>query len=198
MHREFRKLLDNAKGVSQQIIAINLDIRGFTPFCQERVPYEIATYIPLVYTKIIEGYFSDATFYKPTGDGLLIAILCEEKPKATVNKTIESCVRLVQDFGSLCKGEDRIYFSTPDKIGIGVARGSPCCIVSGNKILDYSGKVLNLASRLMDMARPSGIVCDTSLGFNLLSKEKRESFEKDDNVFVRGIAEKQPLFRNLA
>jgi class 3 adenylate cyclase len=193
MHAEFRELLENAKGVSQQIIAINLDIRGFTPFCEGKDSFDVAAYIAKVYMKIIDGYFSDATFYKPTGDGLLIVILCEKKVKVTVSKIMESCLKLVEDFGNLCEREEIIYFPTPNKIGIGIARGSSCCIVSKDKILDYSGKVLNLASRLMDIARPSGIVFHSDLGFDLLSDEHKKLFEKDDEVYIRGIAEEKPM-----
>lgn len=193
MHREFRELLEDAKGVSQQIVAINLDIRGFTPFCEGKDSFDVAAYIARVYMKIIDGYFSNATFYKPTGDGLLIVVLCEEEVKVTVDKIIESCLKLVGDFGNLCEGEEIIYFPTPEKIGIGIARGSACCIVSDDKILDYSGKVLNLASRLMDIARPSGIVFHSSIGFHLLSDEHKKLFEKDDKVYIRGIAEEKPM-----
>jgi class 3 adenylate cyclase len=192
MQREFRESIENAKGISQQIIAINLDIRGFTPFCEGKDSFDVAAYITRAYMKIIDGYFSDATFYKPTGDGLLIVTLCEKKVEATVNKIIESCLKLVGDFANLCKGEEIIYFPTPDKIGIGIARGSACCIVSDDKILDYSGKVLNLASRLMDIARPSGIVFHSNLGFQLLSDDHKKLFEKDDRVYIRGIAEEKP------
>lgn len=193
MYKEFRNLLEAAKGVSQQIIAVNLDIRGFTPFCEGKDSFDVAAYIARVYMKIIDSYFSSATFYKPTGDGLLVVELCEENVKVTVNKIIESCLKLVEDFGDFCEGEEVIYFPTPDKIGIGIARGSACCIVSEDKILDYSGKVLNLASRLMDIARPSGIVFHSSVGFHLLSDEHRKLFEKDDEVYIRGIAEEKPM-----
>jgi class 3 adenylate cyclase len=193
VYREFRNLLENAKGISQQIIAINLDIRGFTPFCEGKDSFDVAAYIAKVYMKVIDGYFSDATFYKPTGDGLLIVILCEKNVKVTVNKVIESCLKLVEDFNNFCEGEELIYFPTPDKIGIGIARGSACCIVSEDKIIDYSGKILNLASRLMDIARPSGIVFHSDLGFHFLSEEHKKLFEKDNEVYIRGIAEEKPI-----
>ena len=192
MNAEFRKLLENAKGISQHVIAINLDIRGFTPFCKGKDSFDVAAYLIEAYSKIIDDYFSDANFYKPTGDGLLIVIVCENRVKPTVSKTVESCLKLLEHFESLCEGEHRIYFPTPDKIGMGIARGSACCIASGNKTLDYSGKVLNLASRLMEMARPSGIVLDASLGFNLLSKEMKEMFS-EEAVCVRGIAEDEQI-----
>lgn len=193
MHRQFRKLLENAKGISQYIIAIVIDIRGFTPFCQTVDSVDVATYIKKVYIKIIDACFPDASFYKPTGDGLVVVIpYTEESLKEVMKSTMESCLNLLQDFGNLCKNEHMINFDTPNKIGIGITRGSACCITSEDKILDYSGKVLNLASRLMDVARPSGIVFDSSFGFGLLSKEKQELFS-EEAIYVRGIAEEKPI-----
>lgn len=122
MYTKLRELLEKAKGVSQQIVAINLDIRGFTPFCEGKDSFDVAAYITKVYMKIIDGYFSEAQFYKPTGDGLLIAIPCEKQVKSTINKVMESCLKLVEDFCNLCEREEVIYFPTPDKVGIGIAR----------------------------------------------------------------------------
>ena len=194
MHRELRKLLENATGISQYVIAIVLDIRGFTPFCQTVDSVEVATYITKVYMKIIDGHFSNASFYKPTGDGLLVIIPYDKGSlKEAANSTMESCLKLLENFGNICEGDHMVNFDTPEKVGIGLTRGSACCITSEDKILDYSGKVLNLASRLMDIARPSGIVFDSNFGLNLLSDETSEFFSKEDSVYVRGIAEENPI-----
>ena len=192
MHREFLKLLEEATGVSEFVIAVNLDIRGFTPFCQSVESLQVATYVTKVYSKIINGYFKNASYYKPTGDGLIIIIPYDrENLKEIANQTIESCLNLLENFASLCVGNHMINFPTPEKIGIGLTRGSACCIRSGDKTLDYSGRILNLASRLMDVARPSGIVFDESFGIDLLS-EKRELFS-EEMVYVRGVAEENPM-----
>ena len=189
MDKEFQKLLEGAEGRSDYIIAVCVDIRDFTPFCKRVDSFLTGIYIKKVYLKIINGYFKDATFYKPAGDGLLIAIRCkEEDMKAIAKSTLDSCLRLVEDFGSLLHGEPMINFPTPEKIGIGITRGNACCLHSGGEILDYSGRTLNLASRLMDMARPSGIVLDGSFGLDLLSEKMKEQFSKE-MVYVRGIAE---------
>lgn len=86
-----------------------------------------------------------------------------------------------------------INYQTPTNLGIGLARGSACRIYSGEKILDYSGRILNLASRLMDIARPSGIVFDSSFGYDLLQDKIKELFSSDDNVYLRSVAEKTPM-----
>jgi len=193
MHRELKKLLEGATGESQHIIAIVLDIRGFTLFCERVDSLDVATYIKKAYMKILDVYFPDAAFFKPTGDGLLVIIHYDEKSlKANVNKTIESCLKLVQGFNNLCSKDPMIYFDTPENIGIGIARGSACCIISEKKILDYSGKVLNLASRLMNAARPAGIVLDSKFGLTLLSDELKEAF-LEDSIYIRGIAEEEQM-----
>jgi len=86
-----------------------------------------------------------------------------------------------------------VRFEVPKKIGIGLSSGTVCRLVSGdNKTLDYSGKTLNLASRLMEFARPSGVVFDSSVGIELLPPELGELFVKD-KVCVRGIEDKLPV-----
>ena len=193
MHKEFLKLLEKAKGRSEYIIAVNLDVRGFTSFCQSVESVNVATYITKIYSKIINGYFSNASYYKPTGDGLIIIIpFTGENLKEVARSTINSCLDLLEKFGSLCINEAMINYDTPQKIGIGLTRGSACCIRTEDKVLDYSGRILNLASRLMDIARPSGIVFDDSFGIGLLEEKTRKLFS-EETVYVRGVAEENPM-----
>lgn len=197
MHRDFLRLLENAEGRSKYIIVVNLDIRGFTPFCQRVESVQVGTYITRVYLKIINDYFQNTSFYKPTGDGLIITIPYNAKSlKEVANSTVDSCLKLLNAFPSLLEGDAMINYTTPQKIGIGLTRGSASCITSKDnseeKILDYSGRILNLASRLMDMARPSGIVLDDSFGINLLKDETKELFSEEE-VYVRGVSEEKPV-----
>jgi GTP cyclohydrolase III len=57
MHKEFLKLLENATGRSEHVIVVNLDIRGFTSFCQTVNPLDVATSIKKVYLTILNNYF---------------------------------------------------------------------------------------------------------------------------------------------
>lgn len=74
MHKDFLKLLEKATGRDEYVIAVNLDIRGFTQFSQSVESLPVATYIKKVYLKIMKGYFKNASYYKPTGDGLIVII----------------------------------------------------------------------------------------------------------------------------
>jgi len=79
MHRIIRKLLDDAAGISEFIIAVNLDIRGFSTFSQRVESPDAAMFIKRVYIKLIDEYFADLSFFKPTGDGLLLIIPYNER-----------------------------------------------------------------------------------------------------------------------
>jgi class 3 adenylate cyclase len=193
MASELRKMLDNAEGTSDSIIALILDIRGFTPFCKEQESLNVANFLKRVYTRIIDEYFPNARFYKPTGDGLLIVMSYTPKSlRDLLAKTMDKSLSLVRDFGKLCEEDEMINFYTPDKVGIGISRGAACCISSDGTIVDYSGRVINLASRLNDLARPCGVVFDSGLGITLLPKEIQDLF-LSDNVYIRGIAEDKTI-----
>ncbi len=193
MHRVFRQALTDAVGRSEFVIVVVADIRGFSAFSRERESPDTAMYIKRVYSKLIDEYFSSASFYKPTGDGLLVTIPYNEKNLTEVaNQTVDSCLTCLKQFPSICADDNMINFSVPNAIGFGVARGTACCLYSGETILDYSGHLLNLASRLMNLARPSGVVIDGSFKIELLTDEKRKLFDQTE-VYVRSLAEQAPM-----
>jgi len=193
MHKAFRAALTDAVGRSEFIIVIVADIRGFSSFSRQHESPDTAMYVKRVYMKLIDEYFKNASFFKPTGDGLLVTIPFTEKTLPEIaNKIIEACICCVREFGSICAGDNMINFPTPTQIGFGVARGTACCLHSGDVVLDYSGHLLNLASRLMNLARPAGIVLDGGFGISILKKETQELFSETE-VYVKGLAEEAPL-----
>ena len=193
MHRIFRKALDTATGEQRSIIAVIIDIRDFSPFSLQQDSFDIAMFLKRVYANIIDSYFNCASFYKSTGDGLLLTIPFKDTNiEEIVQKTIVNCMTCHGKFGNICSSDPMIHYPVPDRIGIGVARGSACCLTSGNKIIDYSGRLLNLTSRLTALAKPSGIVIDQSLGIHLLDENTRNKFKKA-RVYLDGIAEGTPI-----
>ena len=193
MHRTFRKLLEKATGESEYVIAANIDVRGFTEFGKKVESPDTAMFIKRVYMTIIDEYVPDTSYYKPAGDGLLVIIPYDEWTlKDHARDTVKWCLALHKKFSRICKNDPMINFPVPDKIGIGLCRGPVTKIVVGKTILDYSGTVLNVASRLMDIARPSGIVFDEGFGVDLLHPSTRKLFARE-SVFVKGIAEHKPM-----
>lgn len=192
MHRIFREALNTATGERSSIIAVIIDIRGFSSFSKAQESYDTAMFLKRVYMNIIDSYFEFASFYKSTGDGLLLTIDCNPSNiREMAKKTIEKCIDCHRDFGNICSGDHMIYFEVPDKIGIGVARGTVCCLKSDDKIIDYSGRALNLSSRLTNLARPSGIVIEQSV-IRLLDEDMRKKFS-EGKVYLDGIAEATPI-----
>lgn len=196
MHRQFLKQLPLAKGESKPVIALNADVRGFSKFSLEVESVDTALYIRKIYQAILGNYFPDADFFKPTGDGLLLVFDVEEGNNKDLtekaNTLVERSMRLVDEFADILVGDPWIYFPMPTRIGVGIARGAASRLIAGKTTLDYSGTVLNIASRLMDLARPGGIVIDQTFPVGLLDEETRGKFKKDDQVFVRSVAEKEP------
>jgi class 3 adenylate cyclase len=188
MHRDFRKRLDKARGVSEFPIVLNVDIREFTKWTGDSA--ESGLFIKKTYIRLIDDYLQGASFYKATGDGLLVVFPVDEnEPKLAVRATVNLALKIVRDFPKLTKGDPMINFPTPSAVGIGLARGPASRLVSGRKTLDYSGSTLNLASRLMDVARPQGVVLDGSFGHELLTPSVASKFDSE-RVYIAGIAPK--------
>jgi hypothetical protein len=186
MHRDFRKRLAAAKGVSEFPIALNVDIREFSKWSGDSA--ESGLFIKKVYIRLIDEYFADASFYKATGDGLLaIFPVDEDNPKAAVRAAVKRAMDIVRKFPSLTDGDPMINFPTPQKVGVGLARGPASRLISGRKTLDYSGATLNLASRLMDIARPQGVVLDGGFGIELLTPSVASKFS-EERVYLKGVA----------
>ena len=84
-----------------------------------------------------------------------------------------------------------LNYPQPEAIGFGIARGSASYLLVGEDVLDYSGKLLNLAARLNELARPFGVVVDGNYKFEIIPKKFRKRFQKH-SVYLRGIAEEFP------
>lgn len=193
MNSTFTELISQAKGRSEWVIVIFFDIRDFSRFSERVEAPNIALYLKKVFTKVIDNYFPSAFFCKSTGDGLLIIhTFDDDNLQEVLNQVINSCIKLHEDFPNLVKDEPIINFETPSRIGIGVTRGTACCLYSGDNTIDYSGKIINLAARLTSLVRPSGVVFDKSLSFNLLSEDKQKLFDIA-SVYITGIAEQTPI-----
>ncbi|HEX5604246.1 MAG TPA: hypothetical protein VFX63_16920 [Pyrinomonadaceae bacterium] len=193
MKRKFADALVDAQGRSEFVIVVVADIRGFSRFSTVNESPNIAMFIKRFYLQLINQYFKIANFVKPTGDGLLMTFRYDEANLLKISETvINACLTCLDEFPTICKNDPMINFDTPQAIGFGIARGTACCLYSGDEILDYSGHLLNLASRLNDIARPSGIVIDGGFLESVIPETSRSLF-KEQRVFVRSIAEETSI-----
>ena len=95
-------------------------------------------------------------------------------------------------FGQITADDYMINFPVPQKLGVGIARGSATRLISDGGVLDYTGRCLNLAARLMDKARPSGVVFADIHAKQLMTPEVALLFTSDE-VCIRGISEQEPI-----
>ena len=187
-----RDQLAEAQGKSEFVIAVVADVRGFSTFCKNHESTDIAMFIKRFYMRLMDDYFAKAGFFKTKGDGLLMTFPYSESNLQEVSDyVISNCFQCLVEFPEICAGDPMINFKTPENIGFGIARGTVCCLYTEDEIIDYSGHLLNLASRLMDMARPSGIVIDSNFMHEIIPEELRGSFKRAD-VFIRSISEEKP------
>lgn len=196
MHRDLRDMLSLAKGEFRYVVVANVDIRGFTSFFADSI--KAAAFLSKAYTRILSDYFPDVSFFKPTGDGLLLIKEVddadEELLKATISAFIASSLKLSDEFHQICSPSIRMNWPKPQKVGIGIAWGDATRIHSGptDKTLDFSGKPLNLASRLMDLGRPFGVVFGDEIQPNFVRDDLMAKFNKE-TVYIRGISEQNPM-----
>lgn len=188
-----RNALADAEGRSEFVIVVFVDIRGFSKFSQMHESPDMAMLIKRFYVQLIDEYYTKASFFKPTGDGLLIVYPYNERTLESVaNDVVTTTLRCLQEFPSMLQGDPMINFETPENLGFGIARGTACRLHSGKTLIDYSGHLLNLAARLMELARPSGIVIDGSFGEGFIPEAHRDEFEQTE-VYLRSLAEKEPV-----
>jgi len=199
-----KNLLSAAQGRSEFVVAVFADIRGFSKFSRANESPNIAMYVKRLYLELLEKFFSTATYCKPTGDGLLLIFSYDENSLREVfQAVVSSCLHCHSEFRKICRGDAMLNFTLPEAIGFGIARGTACCLFSKSpvvkdgdggleQIIDYSGHLLNLAARLNDVARPSGVVVDGSFQNGLLSEEQKLLFSSD-KVYLRGVAESSPI-----
>lgn len=195
MHRQFKELLGIARGYSELIVAVFVDVRGFSGFSHQVESREVGLFVRKLFTRLVEDYFPDADFWKSTGDGLLIVVKIEEESEALprAQETIETCFRLLEEAPQLFEGDFLVNFKAPTTLGIGISRGAACRLgTPDDHTLDYCGHVLNLAARLMDMARPTGIVVDGAYGISMMSDNVRSRFDTTE-VYVQGVSPKVPV-----
>jgi len=191
MHRDLKALLTDAKGHSTKVVAIFVDVRGFTSWRAEST--DAADYLQSVYTRMLSDHVKDCDYFKLTGDGMLVIYEFEKSDlNPTLRKTVKKSLALVKAFPRLTEKDRLINFDVPTRLAIGLARGSATVITSGGKTLDYTGRTLNLAARLMDIARPAGVVLEGGFGLDLLAPTTQKLFAKDA-VYINGIAEETPF-----
>jgi class 3 adenylate cyclase len=184
----------DAEGRSEFVIIVVCDIRDFSSFSSNREAPEIAIFISKLYEKLLSEYFVDAVFAKPTGDGLIMAFKHKSNQAdllLVAESVLEKCLKAISEYPDMLADDLMINFPLPERIGFGVARGTAFCLFAAEEAIDYSGQILNLAARLNDVARPSGIVIDGAFLEGAIPEKIRTVFRREE-IYIRGISEDLP------
>jgi class 3 adenylate cyclase len=188
-----RDQLVRAQGRSEFVVVVFVDVRGFSRFSKVTESPDSAMFIKRFYSKLLEEYFPEACFCRPTGDGLMMIFRYDEESLPSVSQAVlASCVRCLSDFSMMFTSDPMINFEVPQNIGFGIARGTACCLHAGEESIDYSGHLLNLAQALLDLARPSGIVVDGGFRIEMFPEKLRRDFECQ-LVYIPAVAESEPV-----
>lgn len=104
----------------------------------------------------------------------------------------ETCMKVVTAFRTMFDDDAMLDDAVPRDLGAGLAIGAATRLVADDITIDYSGRPLNLAARLMDLARPSGLVLDRRARL-ALGESMGELELAEDEVYVKGVAEDSPM-----
>lgn len=188
-----RDQLIRAQGRSEFVIAVFVDVRGFSRFSKVTESPDSAMFIKRFYLKLLDDYFPDASFCRPTGDGLMLIFRFDEENLPEVSKYIlDACVRCLSDFSRMFTADPMINFEVPQNLGFGIARGTACCLHEGELSIDYSGHLLNLAQALLDLARPLGIVIDGGFRVEMIPDNLKDDFQRQ-LIYIPAVAEAEPV-----
>lgn len=188
--------LRHAHGQSRHVLAIFIDIRAFSSFAGVGDSTDVAIYLRGFYSRTLEHYFPTVNYVKLTGDGLMLIRELAPTTQAvqeSCREAVSASLRLIDDFPQIASEDLMVNFDVPRQLGIGIARGSATVLIAEDRTtLDYTGRCLNLAARLMDLARPEGLVFHDAHGEALLGADIMKHLTVDE-AYIRGIADRTPL-----
>ena len=171
-----------SKPEKKDAIIIFADIRGFTKWSENIEVFQHSPEFVEKFYKSLKSSFQ-GYFFKSLGDGALLIKTMDEVTLDSINNELTAILRSIQqvesEFNDCCKNFSKIRGQETDlSLGWGVTRGTVNEIPIGNGF-DYIGSNINKASRLCDIARPSGIVVDAE-DFSDIEKNGFFSFTKQE------------------
>lgn len=136
LHQQLRALLPSARAETCRVIVTFLDIRSFSTFSAKGDSFDTATYLSAVYSAILTSYFPEVDFFKLTGDGMLLIhnqpVERSQLPHV-ISTIMRGCNSLVEEFSQVTAGDYMINFPVPQRLGIGIARGSATRLLRANR-----------------------------------------------------------------
>ena len=195
MHRTIEPLIGSAQGTPVRAVVLFVDVRGFSEFCRRHEVDQVVRFVRCFYRWTLDAIGTGCRLWRSTGDGMLIVFTYttdEEEEKTTID-VVQRSLRACEEFGAAMASNPSLHFRTPSALGIGIARGSSLCLLGTPEYtLDVCGVVVNRAARLLDQARPSGVVVDAGVYATARTTDLAARFV-EDSLYLPGVSEDAPV-----
>jgi class 3 adenylate cyclase len=182
----------------RQVVALFVDMRGFTQMSETLLPLEVVGVLNEYFTALTEiAHRHEGTIFNMAGDCLLVGFGVPFSRPGAEQEAVAAACHMVTEARALSE-KWRQRYDIDVGIGIGLNKGD---VIAGNigspSYISYTiiGDAVNIAARLMQMAGPGDIICSASVydGIGALPESFRA--ESIASVHVKGKREAVAAYR---
>jgi class 3 adenylate cyclase/CheY-like chemotaxis protein len=182
----------------RQVVALFADMRGFTRMSETLLPLEVVGVLNEYFTALTDiAHRHEGTVFNMSGDCLLVGFGVPFSRASAEQEAVAAACDMVTGFEVLME-EWRRRFDIEVGIGIGLNKGD---VIAGNigspSFISYTviGDAVNIAARLMQMARPGDIVCSANVYTSAGAVPQPFRAEAIEAVHVKGKVEPIAAYR---
>ena len=182
----------------RQVVALFADMRGFTRMSETLLPLEVVGVLNEYFTALTDiAHRHEGTVFNMSGDCLLVGFGVPFSRAGAEQEAVAAACDMVTGFEVLME-EWRRRFDIEVGIGIGLNKGD---VIAGNigspSFISYTviGDAVNIAARLMQMARPGDIVCSANVYTSAGAVPQLFRAEAIEAVQVKGKVEPIAAYR---
>jgi len=182
----------------QDAVILFADLRGFTAMSEMLQPRDVVSLLNEFFTMLTEvGYRFDGTIFNMAGDCLLIGFSVPFYQDDASQRAVNAAITMQQEFNCLYDIWKTTY-QVDVGLGIGINKGE---IIVGNvgspNYMNYTviGDTVNVASRLVSLAKRGEIILSTSIYNALGNTDDLGHIEALEPVSLKGKAQEQQVFK---
>ena len=182
----------------QEAVILFADLRGFTAMSELLPPQAVVTLLNEFFTLLTEvGYRYDGTIFNMAGDCLLIGFGVPFYLDDAAPRAINAAMEMQREFVGLYTTWQSAY-AVQVGLGIGINKGE---LIVGNvgspTYMSYTviGDTVNVASRLVDLAKEGEIILSQSVLQAISPLESGLRLEKLSPVTLKGKSQPQQIYK---
>ncbi|MBN1430854.1 MAG: response regulator [Anaerolineae bacterium] len=179
----------------QEAVVVFADLRGFTQLTVEHSPDAVMALLNKLFPEMIEIVHQyEGVIFDITGDELMIAFNVPYTQEDANQRAVSTAIDMQHRFARL-----KTEWATQNMmvgLGVGIARG-PVVLghVGGPSHMNYAmvGEAVNIAHRLVDLAKDAQIVVSPDILADAKVDEQRATIQKLPPKMLKGKAQAVPL-----